>query len=67
MINVWGDSVVCGIVAHLSKAEIEENEKRMREKAQKEIESGKSNEGFEMDKMKKRHDDDTSSQLDAKF
>lgn len=68
MINVWGDSVVCGIVAHLSKTEIAENEKRMREKAQKELESsGKNNEGFEMETKTKQRHDDTSSQVDAKF
>lgn len=33
MINVWGDSVVCGIVAHLSRKEIEEDAMRQQQAA----------------------------------
>jgi len=33
MVNVWGDSVGAGIVAHLSKAELEEMDRKAEEKA----------------------------------
>lgn len=54
MINVWGDSVVCGIVAHLSKAEIAEADQRAREKLELENrKKGQTNEALEMDEVKK--------------
>lgn len=46
MINVWGDSVVCGIVAHLSKKEIEANQKRLEEEDLTRV--GEVNQGIEM-------------------
>lgn len=61
MINVWGDSVVCGIVAHLSKAEIAESEKREQDEQNKL--KGETNEAFEMEKPKHNAD----HEVDAKF
>jgi fructose-1-phosphate kinase PfkB-like protein len=74
MINVWGDSVVCGIVAHLSRKEIEEDALRQQQAAaEAEAEVPKLNgnvtESIEMETtdLKKRsavNADDNNSNID---
>lgn len=75
MINVWGDSVVCGIVAHLSRKEIEEDALRQQQAAVEEAEieapklNGNLTEAIEMETtdLKKRstvNADDNNSNID---
>ena len=77
MINVWGDSVVCGIVAHLSRKEIEEDALRQQQATAEEAEAesevpklnGNVTEAIEMETtdFKKRsavNADDNNSNID---
>lgn len=79
MINVWGDSVVCGIVAHLSRKEIEEDALRQQQAAAEQAEAeaeaevpklnGNVTESIEMETtdLKKRsavNADDNNSNID---
>lgn len=71
MINVWGDSVVCAIVAHLSKKEIAEADERSRMKALENGHGGHKNEAMEMDHVKRSDNNINENKMetedDAKF